>query len=622
MANTINFGQLVEVDQVRGLRELLDNGGGGSNSSFANNAGHLETKPGSYYLDLVNATGTLDPARLSGNYNITVTAAGIANTALFANSAANANFATSAGSANTANTANYANTAGLAANATFAVSANTATIANTANKLTTPRKIKLTGSAAGEAMFDGTADIEISVAMTGNTVVANAAYANNSGHLGGQAPSYYLGWNNFNNTPTTLSGYGITDAAKISDVGDISTNYMTIVYDGDSLGLSWAPTGLNFVDNMGRLDYADITTVAAVPGLSYTRSGNATAWRKDGTLAVFAPNVPRITDAGVTIEGQRTNLFARWDPTAAQVSSKIGCIDATAPVVAPLAGRNWVALDNSSESAFIYQVGPSAASTAYSISVFVETTDGSQPVVGTNTSSGDFGFVLAGDLVLSSANYRRVVGNVWLVSVTTTTKATPIGTRAGIVRYVGQSKRPLKFSGFQLELGTRASTPIITTGGAATVGADNLALAKTIAAGEDFTVVTEVDIQSVPNDSVSKRFIELNDGGAANRVMVVQSNGNVYGVATVNGVGSPPIGTLAGVGVGRRKIALRRSGTVVTLAVSGIVRGSSAALTAAPTLNRLCVGSTSGAATIDATVASTLLFPYALTDAELVELTR
>lgn len=34
--------------------------------------------------------------------------------------------------------------------------------------------------------------------------------------LGGQLPSYYLNWSNLTNLPTTLSGYGITDAAPLS----------------------------------------------------------------------------------------------------------------------------------------------------------------------------------------------------------------------------------------------------------------------------------------------------------------------------------------------------------------------------------------------------------------------
>src|SRR5690606_37479988 len=128
--------------------------------------------------------------------------------------------------------------------------------------------------------------------------------------------------------------------------GPVDTDYLSIVDAADPAGLSFAPTGINFAKNTGRLDYVDAASSTAVPGLTYSRTGAATAWRKDGTLAEFAPNVMRRTDAGVTIEGQRTNLMLRWDPTAALVTSKANCTDVAAPVAAPLAGRNWVSLDN------------------------------------------------------------------------------------------------------------------------------------------------------------------------------------------------------------------------------------------------------------------------------------
>lgn len=157
--------------------------------------------------------------------------------------------------------------------------------------------------------------------------------------------------------------------------------------------------------------------ITDLPGLTYTRTGSATAWRKDGTLAVFAPNVPRITDAGVTIEGQRTNLFARWDPTAAQVplgGTAVNCTNAASPPNAPLAGRNWIALDNSTAIAVAWSACQSVpASTVVTFSMLVETSDGSQPVWGTADTSGvDFQVRTqnGADLLSPSAKYIRRSG--------------------------------------------------------------------------------------------------------------------------------------------------------------------------------------------------------------------
>lgn len=77
---------------------------------------------------------------------------------------------------------------------------------------------------------------------------------------------------------------------------------------GDDAGLSGAD-GLNFQRDRYRLNGVVYASLMAVPGVTYTRTGSATAFRADGTLAEFAPNVPRITDKGVLIEGQRTNAL-------------------------------------------------------------------------------------------------------------------------------------------------------------------------------------------------------------------------------------------------------------------------------------------------------------------------
>ena len=358
--------------------------------------------------------------------------------------------------------------------------------------------------------------------------------------------------------------------------------------------------------------------IKSVPGFTYTRAGSATAWRKDGTLAEFAPNVPRITDRGVLIEGQRTNRMPRWDPTAAQIASKDNCVDVAAPTVAPLAGRNWIALDNSSAPGYLYQAVPVAASTVFTISVFVETVDGGQPVAGINATSGDFGFVLASDLVLSSAAYRRVAGNVWLVSVTATTKAITTGTNAGIVRYNGQSTRPLKFSGFQIEQASDASSPIITTGALVTRGADNLSLAKTIAAGEDFTVVVKARFTTAEFG----RIFSWDAGSDADNIRISRrSDGTISFVAEVGGTQNSQnfIGPITG--PADIRYAIRRSGRALTAIVNG--GPISAAINIdMPTLTTIFVGRSRTAGVSFSETKSLTLFPYAVTDAELVEMTR
>lgn len=365
---------------------------------------------------------------------------------------------------------------------------------------------------------------------------------------------------------------------------------------------------------------------AKAPDLAYTRTGAGTAWRKDGTLAQFAANVIRRTDAGVTIEGQRTNLFARWDPTAAQIAvggRVINCSDAPAPALAPLAGRNWIALDNSNATACAWAACQSIpVSTLVTCSFFVETQDGSQPVWGTGVTT-DIDFHLrtqnGANLDSGSASYVRRAGNIWEVRVTGTTPNTLQTTQFGLNREAILNKRPLKFSGFQLELGTLASTPIITTGAAATVGADNLALAKTIAAGEDFTFAGSAVFDGV---GASDQYVfETNSGTNSNRLGLYRApSGSTFAYLTANGVSAASPATFKP-GARTLKWAVGRKGDTYSLALDGALIWSGTTPGMAP-LTSLGIGRHQGAGRLGGILPKTLLFPYALTDAELVSMTQ
>lgn len=166
-----------------------------ANAVFATNAGNatnLNGQAASFYLDLTNSTGTLPSARLSGTYAISISGnaatATNATTAANATNAANAVFATSAGFTETANNANYA------------------------GRLNTARVITLTGDVTGNVAFDGSANVSIA------TVVGATITANNTAYFGGQLPAYYANsththtFASLTSKPTTLVGYGITDA--------------------------------------------------------------------------------------------------------------------------------------------------------------------------------------------------------------------------------------------------------------------------------------------------------------------------------------------------------------------------------------------------------------------------
>ena len=316
-------------------------------------------------------------------------------------------------------------------------------------------------------------------------LVDTAAEATDIRGASGAGTGDMLGSNNLNDVTDKAIARQNLSVWSRAEVGSVDTDYLSIVDAADPAGLSFAPTGLNFAKNTGRLDYVDAASSAAVPGLTYSRTGAATAWRKDGTLAEFAPNVMRRTDAGVTIEGQRTNLLLNsalaggatvtgWSNWASPTHS-----DSPSTVLGTVRARSF-SVTNARD--IINATGSEvnmAPGVQYCLSVTVESISAgipareilhhgftpsdaslSYPVCPANPSGGAMGIVQPGRLHILVTSATGGSAKQWRIGL------------GAIANVTGTARLSLP----QLELGTRASTPIITTGAAATVGADNLAL--------------------------------------------------------------------------------------------------------------------------------------------------
>jgi hypothetical protein len=102
-------------------------------------------------------------------------------------------------------------------------------------------KLPNNGNNIGEVLtWNGTQWSASAPASGGNVV--------NADQLGNQLPAFYLNWTNFTNTPTTIAGYGITDA--VVDFADLGTTPTTIAGYGitdavvDFADLGTTPTTL------------------------------------------------------------------------------------------------------------------------------------------------------------------------------------------------------------------------------------------------------------------------------------------------------------------------------------------------------------------------------------------
>ena len=131
-----------------------------------------------------------------------------------------------------------------------------------ATKLTTPRAIALTGDVTGTADFDGSAGVSIT------TTVAD--------------DSHLHAFTNLTSKPTTLSGYGITDAINASQKG-VANGVATL----DASGL--VPVGQlpSYVDDV--LEYTNLGAFPAVgePGKIYVALDTNKTYRWSGTVYIY-----------------------------------------------------------------------------------------------------------------------------------------------------------------------------------------------------------------------------------------------------------------------------------------------------------------------------------------------
>ena len=100
--------------------------------------------------------------------------------------------------------------------------------------------------------------------------------------LGGQNASYYLDYNNFTNTPTTLAGYGITDA--LTSGGD---------FEGNLSGSVFADNSTLLVDGVnGIIPGSVIDGQISVPSISGVGGGST------NTLDLYADLVGQVSKNG------------------------------------------------------------------------------------------------------------------------------------------------------------------------------------------------------------------------------------------------------------------------------------------------------------------------------------
>ena len=181
--------------------------------------------------------------------------------------------------------------------------------ASTATKLATARNISLSGDVSGTVSFDGSAEVNIA------TTVAN--------------DSHLHAFTNLTSKPTTLSGYGITDAINVSQKG-VANGVATL----DASGL--VPVGQlpSYVDDV--LEYTNLGMFPAVgePGKIYVALDTNKTYRWSGTVYIY------ITSGAVDSVAGKTGIVSL-------VKADVGLsnVDNTSDLLKPISTATQTALN-------------------------------------------------------------------------------------------------------------------------------------------------------------------------------------------------------------------------------------------------------------------------------------
>ncbi|MDP3377651.1 MAG: hypothetical protein Q8S53_04745 [Brevundimonas sp.] len=377
---------------------------------------------------------------------------------------------------------------------------------------------------------------------------------------------------------------------------------------------------LNLASDSHVWDGTPLAGLTALPGWTYSRMGNGWARRLDGTYAAFAEHVPRRTDMGLWSEPASTNLFARFAPSQAQLGGNANVTTVTEPATPPIVGLNWLALNNTGGAAYAYQPVTLAAATTYTMQMWVETPDGSPPVVGATSGTGDFCLLLGGAIVTGAVGMEALSGKVWRVWATAVTGGSP-SVNSGVIRYAGQTTRALKFAGFQLETGALATSPMVSAGTVTTRGGDLARLTDLVTMG-GVTLAAEFALHGGGSGVLanSRRAACLDDGTSVNRVEIGNPDGAVGGRVLSGGIEQARCVVAGTAASGAAQSAALRSRTDdFRLARNGILSDADMSGTAPGGLVRLTLGAGGdGTGQLGGCLTRLVLRPVAQSDAALL----
>jgi len=402
-------------------------------------------------------------------------------------------------------------------------------------------------------------------------------------------------------------------------------------YSGVPLPFPGATFGSNFTTSQYQLSGAVYGDPSLIPGWTFTRASTGYAETVAGTLTSFASGAPRITDRGLLVEEARTNLIlqsqefdnASWTKTGATISAN-GAVapdgTTTADKLVPNAGSS------------IKRVQQDAALTnaaVYTQTVYAKAGEWRYLFCyggGTAIPAGEAILDLQTGLLTKNTGSHATVtalANGWyrLQYTFTATSTASDACRIGLtdsttsVTSTGDGTSGIYIWGAQLEAGAFPTSYIPTTTASATRAADD-AFITGLSVLDGFTYVHKALAPAgVSTDARSS----LNDGSSNNQIRLSYAGTTLTASQVIAGVaGTAQTGTAAAGAT--LNSAVNSLGANVRASVNGGAVAAAAVGGSMPTLNRLDIGKSAGAAVRywNAYIRQIIIYPTVFTDAQLI----
>jgi len=401
-------------------------------------------------------------------------------------------------------------------------------------------------------------------------------------------------------------------------------------YSGVPLPFPGATFGSDFTTNQYQLSGAVYGVPSSLPGFTFTRASTGYAQTVAGTLTSFASGAPRITDRGMLIEEARTNLLLRsqefdnasWVKTRCTVTADAavapdGTTTADAFVEDATAGSNHRVVQAMSKAASAITYTQSCYLKASARNFAVLYSEGAAGTARTyfNIANGTISTAAAvtGTWTSPSATITALANGWYRCTQTWTTDT---GTYADQYIFGSADGSTLNYNGVngqvgfymwgaQTEVGAFATSYIPTTTASATRAADVAALGS-LSLLTGYSLYGEWFGEALPT---SARVLDISGS-----VLIRRAGSSV----SFNGAGRERSRTG---GSGLCKAASAIGASDIEAALNGVTAGAASGTFSAVTVTTLTFASTGSSSYLNGYLRKVIIYPTALSLADLVTLT-